>query len=122
MYESPADVPHFIQVGTPGWGYAASRAARQAAVMQAFPLSDGLWVSDVATGKGRLIVSLAQLREVTTTGDHVHSSTYAVHIGAHFHLMIMQRGSCHHAKRSSVRAQAVKVVVRRTTRIDGAGF
>ncbi len=36
--------------------------------MQAFPLSDGLWVSDVATGKGRLVVSLAQLREATTTG------------------------------------------------------
>ena len=37
--------------------------------MQAFPLSDGLWVSDVATGKGRLVVSLAQLREVTTAGE-----------------------------------------------------
>ena len=40
--------------------------------MQAFPLSDGLWVSDVATGKGRLVVSLAQLREVTTTGEREH--------------------------------------------------
>ena len=41
--------------------------------MQAFPLSDGLWVSDVATGKGRLVVSLAQLREVTTTGEPARS-------------------------------------------------
>ena len=42
--------------------------------MQGFPLSDGLWVSDVATGKGRLAVSLAQLREVTMTGELVDSS------------------------------------------------
>ena len=55
-------------MGSPGWGYAVSKAARHAATMQAHPLNDGLWVSEAATGKGRLVVSLAHLRKVTTTG------------------------------------------------------
>ena len=68
-------------MGSPGWGYAASKAARHAATMQPFSLSDGLWVSDVGTGKGRLVVSLAQLREATTAGQRVTSKPIRAKLG-----------------------------------------
>jgi hypothetical protein len=71
-----------VQVGSPGWGYAVSKAARHAVTMQTHPLSDGLWVSDVATGKGRLVVSLAHLREVTMTGVCAHGGKLAQHFGS----------------------------------------
>lgn len=51
-----------------GWGYTVSKAARKAARAQKHPLNDGLWVTNVATGKAHLAVSLRQLHEVTTKG------------------------------------------------------
>lgn len=51
-----------------GWGIPVSKPNRRAAVADKHPLHDGLWLTDVRSGKGRLLVSLRQLHEATTTG------------------------------------------------------
>ena len=57
-----------LEHASPGWGILVSKASRKAATVDKHPLHDGLWLTDVATGKGRLLVSLRQLHEVVTTG------------------------------------------------------
>ena len=57
-----------LEVASPGWGYPVSAAGVAAATAARHPLHDGLWLTDVETGKGRLLVSLRQLHEMTTTG------------------------------------------------------